>query len=103
MLQEAQHLNNGQWAGTKTQVCDKDGRLITIDNIESTAYLELVATAGGYTYYGRTPANGTRSKSAAIWQIWRASDTESSWADGNVAFDNIWDNRASLTYPGATS
>lgn len=105
MLQEAQHLNDGQWAGTKTLVCDKDGRLITVDNVESTAYLELAATAGDYTYYGRTPATGTRSTSAAIWQIQRrkTDGTEATWADGNLAFDNVWDNRASLTYPVATA
>ena len=28
--------------------------------------------------------------------------TEDLWADGNELFDNEWDNRATLTYSGAT-
>ena len=76
-----------------------------MDHTEAVAYLELAATAGDYTYYGRTPATGTRSTSAAIWQIQRrkTDGTEATWADGNIAFDNIWNNRASLTYPVETA
>jgi hypothetical protein len=41
--------------------------------------------------------------SAAIWQIQKLvfgadGDVTITWADGNSAFDNIWDDRASLTY-----
>lgn len=74
-----------------------------IDHTESTAYLEVTATAGEYTYYGRTPCSGTRAAADAIWQVQRrkSDGTESTWADGDTAFDNIWANRASLTYPVA--
>lgn len=58
------------------------------------------AAATGYTYYGTAPA-GTAT-SAAAWQIQRqgVSGTLTSflWADGNVNFDNIWDNRVALSY-----
>ena len=41
------------------------------------------------------------SSSAPVWRI-RRLDTTSGvsllYADGNTNFDNIWDNRASLTY-----
>jgi hypothetical protein len=40
--------------------------------------------------------------SAAVWQIHRIDTTGGNvsvdYADGNENFDNIWDNRASLTY-----
>lgn len=42
--------------------------------------------------------------SAAVWRIVRitydANDnpTVVEWADGNNGFDNIWDNRAALSY-----
>ena len=40
--------------------------------------------------------------SAAVWQIHRINTTGGNvsvdYADGNENFDNIWDNRASLTY-----
>ena len=40
--------------------------------------------------------------SAAVWQIKRLTlvgdSVTAEWADGNAEFDNIWDNRASLSY-----
>jgi hypothetical protein len=52
------------------------------------------------TYVGKA-ATGTAT-SAGAWQVQRLTDTGSGltveWADGNGAFDNVWDNRASLNY-----
>jgi hypothetical protein len=41
--------------------------------------------------------------SAAEWQIKKLTlgpgeSVVAEWADGNVEFDNVWDNRASLSY-----
>jgi len=53
-------------------------------------------------YKGRAPA-GT-AKSAAHWQIqryfWDATSNlvDILWANGNGAMDQVWDDRASLTY-----
>jgi len=43
------------------------------------------------------------SAAAAVWRIQKftfsaGGDVSSAWADGNANFDNVWDNRASLTY-----
>lgn len=42
------------------------------------------------------------SEASAVWQIQRitisGSVTTTLWADGNSNYDNIWNNRASLTY-----
>ena len=39
--------------------------------------------------------------SSALWRIKRLDETTGlavGWADSNANFDNIWDNRVSLTY-----
>ena len=51
------------------------------------------------SYIGEAqPASST---AASVWRI-RKLDTSSgislTYADGNTFFDNVWDNRASLTY-----
>lgn len=52
------------------------------------------------TYVGKAPF--ATATSSAGWQIRKilSSGTVTSilWADGNDNFDNIWDNRTSLTY-----
>ena len=48
--------------------------------------------------------NPGSSTSSAVWRVKKTvlSDTSDdvviTWADGNANFDNIWDNRLSLTY-----
>jgi len=52
------------------------------------------------TYVGKAPLGSETNN--AVWQIQKiyVSGTETiiEWADSNDRFDNIWDNRASLTY-----
>ena len=54
------------------------------------------------TYVGRTSLGLLALTGSPIWQLIRVEesggDTKVLWADGNDLFDNIWDNRASLTY-----
>ncbi len=43
------------------------------------------------------------AESAAVWQVQKLvfgidGDVTITWADGNAAFDNVWDDRASLSY-----
>ena len=41
------------------------------------------------------------AKSSAVWRIMKLDETTWLavwWADSNANFDNIWDNRASLSY-----
>ena len=52
------------------------------------------------TYEGEAvPGSAT---SAAVWRVKKIAtllgDVAVTWADGNANFDNIWDNRVSLTY-----
>lgn len=55
----------------------------------------------GITYIGK--AKPGSSTSAPVWQIMKldessAPDFALTWADGNGLFDNVWANRASLSY-----
>lgn len=53
------------------------------------------------TYVGKAvPGTAT---SAPAWQVQRLTtnsegDLVVEWADGNVEFDNVWDDRAALSY-----
>lgn len=55
---------------------------------------------GGVTYVGKSAAGSATN--GALWQIQRitesAGDITIQWADGDANFNNIWDNRASLSY-----
>lgn len=56
------------------------------------------STNGTYNYYGFA-AFGTET-SSPLWRILRETISNSSIdaADGNDLFDNVWDDRASLSY-----
>ena len=50
-------------------------------------------------YIGKAAAGAVTS--AAVWQICQldtSDGTVKTWADGNGNYDNIWDNRTSLSY-----
>lgn len=56
-------------------------------------------TTANVTYFGFAPV-GTAT-SAASWQIYKIDETSGAvktWADGDANFNNVWDNRASLSY-----
>lgn len=51
------------------------------------------------TYVGDAAIGSATS--GALWRVKKidtSSGTVITWADGNSSFDNIWDNRASLSY-----
>ena len=62
------------------------------------SYKYIIEDAGTYIYYGWA-AYGTAT-SAASWRIVRVESATGNRvaADGNILFDNVWDNRASLSY-----
>jgi hypothetical protein len=70
-------------------------------------YTEIVDKATPTVIYiGRAPVGSDTipDKADSVWQIMKIDTTASTdikvpiWADGNENFDNIWDNRASLSY-----
>ena len=72
------------------------GSVSLTDNLLTVRLDEATATL---SYYGRADAGALTG--AAVWQIKRI-DTSAGvvidWADGNTDFDNVWDNRAALSY-----
>jgi hypothetical protein len=59
-------------------------------------------TASDVIYKGEAMVNSATS--AAVWQISKTTinnvdgDVVEIWADGDALYDNIWDNRLSITY-----
>lgn len=54
---------------------------------------------GTYTYFGYAPV--ASAEGDAVWKISRLSAANPQalvWADGDANYDNIWTNRASLSY-----
>ena len=64
---------------------------VVLDDVGGTPYVTYVGEAD--------PGTAT---SAASWRVKKLEETGPdvviTWADGNANFDNIWDNRASLSY-----
>lgn len=88
-----------------TTMSDTDDLLIYYDDAEATQLVEgpeyatRLATSGSVTYVGKAAIGS--SSASSVWQIKKIDETSGTvitWADGNSSFDNIWDNRASLTY-----
>jgi hypothetical protein len=57
--------------------------------------------SGNTEYIGKAKMGA--SKAAALWQIQKLIYTGTDlddilWADGDTNFDNVWDNRAGLSY-----
>lgn len=83
---------------------EQDGDNYTITAEEAMPYaVRIDQAADGVTYYtGQAPIGSATS--SAVWRIKKTllSDTSDdvvvTWADGDSLFNNIWDNRLSLTY-----
>jgi len=63
--------------------------------------LEMDDAGAGITYVGESSPGSVTS--AAVWRIKKldesvADDLTILWADGNSSFDNVWDDRAGLSY-----
>ncbi len=67
----------------------------------TTQFAVIIDESGDLTYVGH--ADPGTATSAALWRIRRldaSSDPDLTimWADGDDSFDNVWDNRATLSY-----
>ena len=87
---------------TSTQTFDDNALDVSIRSERNYAVQIDEDTTKDLTYLGKSLIGS--STSDPVWQI-RLIDTRNStdgmvitWADGNDDFDNIWDNRTSLTY-----
>jgi len=69
-----------------------------IQNASFANQIKKIHEAGAYTYVGYAEP-GTATSSAS-WHIQRINATtgDTLFADGNTIYDNVWDNRTSLSY-----
>lgn len=83
--------------GTDTMVVNPNGSINAAPTDEA---LRVDTVSAALSYFGYA-APGTLN-AASTWKIKRVSTAgaivTTEWADGNNAYDNIWDNRAGLTY-----
>lgn len=71
----------------------------TVNTVDIPYATRIDEASGTVTYIG-TALPGTLT-SAASWQIKKidsSSGTSITYADGNSSFDNVWNDRASLSY-----
>lgn len=91
-------------AGDGINISDNGDGTITISSEDGMAYAtRLDQDDSGLIYYRGEAVVGSVTSSPA-WRIQRITFTDGSddiiiqWADGDALFNNIWDNRVSLTY-----
>lgn len=68
---------------------------------EDTMYAKQIDFVGETVIYKGEAVPGSLT-SASVWRVRKLTltgdDVAETWADGNANFDNVWDNRISLTY-----
>ena len=87
-------------------VLNPDGSTVGGGSTTTTLYTMINAydSNDNIEYIGEALAGNLTNTSSAIWRIKKLvydvneNITSVAWADGNTNFDNIWNNRASLTY-----
>lgn len=83
--------------GTDALAVNTDGSINTTDVIYASRVDDASATV---TYIGKAAVGSANG--SAVWQISRmtvsGTVTTIEYADGNISFDNVWDNRAALSY-----
>jgi hypothetical protein len=92
-------LGQKSMANSTPVVLASDQAAIPVTSSESYYEIRLDESTSIITYVGQ--ANPGSITSTANWQIKRLDSTTGlvvEWADGNSNFDNIWDNRAALSY-----
>lgn len=83
--------------GEATQVQLENGVLPTSSPSQAVRIDDT--TAADTTYIGKAPIGSATS--SAVWQIKKLNTSSGviiTWADGDALFDNVFDDRASLTY-----
>ena len=89
------------WAEREFEAIERAISEIAGDNVQYTTRYDQDADPPTTAYLGQA-APGTAT-SAASWRIQKLvfggdGDVTTTWADGNAYFDNVWDDRASLSY-----
>lgn len=79
---------------------DRQNGAVIVEGKPESTFMDVVSSS--VSYVGKAPAGSLTSN--AVWRIFKlTTDTITGsisimYADGNPNYDNIWDNRASLSY-----
>lgn len=90
-------ITDKSYDGTARRLEDMgDGTYALVSATDNVAYAEIIDTTTSATYNYHCEAQPGTLTSAALWRISRLTVATGivQWADGNSAFDNIADNRA---------
>jgi len=98
-------LNTPSWGDIIGTITDQTDLITYIDTAtEEEMFAQQVDFIGNDLIY-RAEADPGSATSAAVWRIRKIDidnmsqgDIATTWADGNSDFDNVWDDRLSLTY-----
>jgi hypothetical protein len=78
----------------------RDVRITDVNTANLTIDIQVKSTDANISYIGK--AKPSTPTSEAKWQILQIDDTTGSifkWAKGSGSFDNVWDDRETLSYP----
>jgi hypothetical protein len=74
-------------------------RQLSVNDFGSALSLRMDEASATVTYVGEAqPGTATSAPAWRIKKLDTASGTSVKWADGDTLFNNVWDNRAGLTY-----
>ena len=72
----------------------------SVDSFDTTYAIRVDDASSTVTYVGE--ASIRSSEAAPVWRIKKLETVGSvlsiTWADGNMSFDNVWNDRATLSY-----
>lgn len=84
----------------RADVTDDPLEVAVVSGGSSSSYATRLDEASStVTYVGKATTGS--STGSAVWQIQKLDSTSGlviTWADGDSSFDNVWNNRASLSY-----
>lgn len=72
--------------------------------IEETMLVDEASSTVTYIGWAKVGSDTTAGKADNIWKIRKIDTTDSNdqkvstWADGNTSYDNVWNDRTTLTY-----
>lgn len=102
-LDREENITKGNLSAKRVVLYTYDSATDTIVPSTTTSILLTkidTTTTSGVTYIGKAAVGS--SAASAVWQIKKLDSNtlalDKTWADGDDNFDNIWNNRASLSY-----
>lgn len=100
LFDDAQSRGGGGGSSVQNDLIENNRVKVTNEESNYAVRTDAVTTSN-VTYVGKAAIGS--STASAVWQVQKVDETTTNvaiitWADGDASFNNVWDNRASLTY-----